>query len=250
MKLYPFTSPIILNDNVFAAYGGQIGTTTQAQRNAIYQMAEMQVSNYIGTLLCPTLVSGTFGYMGKKRIVTDYGYVWSIEQLNVLSQNPFSSSSNLISHPGCAFIWEDTYGYIDVRQVLSISNLAALGWWSGLAPLFPAFSPFDQTNPYQFFMSYIAGLPTGTSMQPPVLHALTIMAQINLNEMAPGVVGLNEGIGDVGITEYQDGGMRGYREKRKDSDIKRTILGSSPRANYAARLLDMSIKKSRPSVRM
>jgi hypothetical protein len=248
MKLYPFTSPIILNDTIFIDYGGNIAGTSAQQRQSLYQEAEIQVSNYIGTLLRPTMVSGTYGYMSKQRIVTEYGYVSQLISIDILSQNIFSSSCSLISQSGCGFIWEDTFGYIDVRQVFSVNNLPFFSF--GLAPLFPLFTPLmDINNPYQFNINYVAGVPTGTSMQPPVLHALTIMAQINQNEMFPGLVGLNEGVGDVGILEYQDGGMRGYREKRTNSGIKQTILGASPRANYAARLLDSVIRKARPSLR-
>ena len=249
MKLYPYSSPFILNDNVFSAYGGTLGTTTNAQRQSVYQEAEIQVSNYVGTLLQPTMVSGTYGYMGKQRIVTEYGYVWQLISIDILSQNIFSSTCSLLTQSGCGFIWEDTFGYIDIRQVFNVNNLPFFSF--GLAPLFPLFTPLmDINNPYQFNLNYIAGLPTGTSIQPPMLHALSIMAQINLNEVAPGNAGMNEGVGDVGISEYQDGGMRGYREKRKESDIKRTILGSSPKANYAARLIDSVVRKARPSLRV
>jgi hypothetical protein len=35
-RLYPFTSPQIMNDTVFADYGGDLIGTTPAQRNAAY----------------------------------------------------------------------------------------------------------------------------------------------------------------------------------------------------------------------
>lgn len=251
MKFYPFSVPQILDTPTFTNYGGKTGSFTYNQLQSSFLVAEQAISNYIGTLLVPTVVSGTFGYMGKQRIATDYGYVWTILRLDILSQNVFSSNCDLQSNSGCAFIWEDTFGYIDVRQALSMSNIGALSWFTGLAPLFPVFSPLaNMTNPYQFRLSYFAGLPTGISMLPGVLEALTIVAQIDLNEKDPGNSGMNEGIGDVGITEFSDLGYRGYREKRKDSDIKRTILGSSPKANYAARLIDLSVKRCRPSLRM
>jgi hypothetical protein len=61
MQIYPFSAPIILNDVVFSQYGGKgTGSFTSAQLQSVYQMAEMQTANYIGTLLLPAIVTGTF----------------------------------------------------------------------------------------------------------------------------------------------------------------------------------------------
>jgi len=64
MKIYPFQSPIILNDAVFSQYGGQgTGSFTSVVLQNSYLLAEMQVSEYIGTLLLPTAVTGTYPFM-------------------------------------------------------------------------------------------------------------------------------------------------------------------------------------------
>lgn len=212
----------------------------------------MQVSNYIGTLLLPQIVSGTFVYQEAKRVVTDYGYVNKILAVTILSVDGLSSSCDLLRNDGCAFIYEDTFGYVDVRQVLSINQAGIAAFFPVAFPAFPTFYyPLQNfLAPYQFFLTYEAGLPTGVATKPGILQALTIMAQINLNELDPGNAGMNEGVGDVGITKFSDLGFRGYTEERKPADMKRTILGSSPKANYAARLIDMTVKKARPILRM
>lgn len=235
--MYPYYSPVILDDTAFVAYGGAVGTFTLAQRTSSYLMAEMFVSKYIGTLLVPTIVTGTFPYMGSNRIVTDYGYVHRILDVAVLSKDGLSSSCVLKSESGCAFIYDDTFGYLDFKKVLSSCGIGCCADSYGMAA-------------YQIQVSYEAGLTTGTSTQPGILEALTILAQIDLNEKSPGNSGMNEGVGDVGITQFSDLGSRGYTEQRKPADMKRTIFGSSPKANYAARLIDATIRKARPALRL
>lgn len=247
MLIYPLSSPIILTDNVYLEYGGKTGTFTPAQRQSSYLLAEMQVSKHIGTLLLPMTVTGTFPYTGQKRIITDYGYVSQIIDLQVLSVDGFSTNCDLKRNSGCAFIYEDTFGYLDVRQVFTSCNLGYPALYPLAYPIFPIFNPYTFTTPYQFQVTYKAGLPTGTANFPGILEALTILAQMDLNEKDPGNAGMNEGVGSVGISDFSD---RVYREKRKDADMKRTIFGSSPKANYAARLIDATIRKARPLLRM
>lgn len=231
MQIYPFTQPIILTDNIFLDYGGKTGTFTPAQRQSSYLVAEMQASNYIGTLLLPTNVTGTFPFMGKRRIATDYGYVHQLYDVNVFSKSGLCGTCSLTDNGGCGYIYEDTFGYIDVRQSLSICGIA----WDG--------SPLYYVNyPYQIQISYQAGLPTGTANLPPVLEALTILAQIDLNEKDPGNSGMNEGTGDVSIQEFRS---LDYFEKRGEHSLVQTALGGSAKAMRARKLLDMAIKKAR-----
>lgn len=252
MQIYPYSSPLILDDNAFTTYGGQFGTFTSQQRQTAYLLAEMWVSKYIGTLLVPTSVTGTFPYAGTRRIITDYGYVSSIDSVSILSVDGLSTQCNLVINSGCAFIYEDTFGYLDVRQVMSANQAGVGAWYPVSYPAFPTFYyPLQNfVNPYQFQIAYHAGLPTGASVKPGMLEALTIMAQIDLNERNPGDAGMNEGVGDVAIMKFADLGYRGYSEERKPSDMRKTILGSSAKANYAARLIDASVKKARPLLRM
>lgn len=252
MQIYPYNAPIILNTGTFTDYGGKLGTFTTNQLLSSFLIAEMQVSKYLGTLLLPTTVTGTYPYAGIKRIVTDYGYVSQLLNVYIISVNGLSANCDLQKNSGCGFIYDDTFGYIDIRQVLSTTQAGVTAWYPVAFPAFPTFYYPLQTyqNPYQFQVSYVAGLPTGTASQPGILEALTIMAQIDLNEKDPGNSGMNEGVGDVGITKFSDLGFRGYTEERKPSDMRKTILGSSAKANYAARLIDLTVRKARPILRV
>ena len=99
------------------------------------------------------------------------------------------------------------------------------------------------SHPYQFQIAYEAGLPTGTANQPGIEHALVIVAELSLNEML--YPRANETAGDRGVEAWS--GMD-YSETRKR--LKRTALGQSARANYAAELIDMTVKKARRSLMM
>jgi hypothetical protein len=73
------------------------------------------------------------------------------------------------------------------------------------------------------------------------LLALTMAAQINLNEFA--VVSANEGVGNVGIEEFSS---LEYREKRKP--WKNTSFGASAKSARVAQLVDSTIRKARRAV--
>lgn len=221
MKTYPYSSPIILNDTIFTAYGGQTGSWSAQQRNAAYLIAETQASSYIGTLLLPTIVTGTWGHA--PRIVTDYGYVSQIFSVNFLSITS-RSSAVLTPNSGCAFIFEDTYGYLDPSCLWS-----SCGECGGIG------------IPYQIQVAYEAGLPTGTANHPSVLLALTMAAQISLNEMI--FPSQNESTGDIGVESYSS---LDYSEKRVK--MRRTAFGTSAKAEKIANLIDGAIRKARPTL--
>lgn len=231
MIIYPFTYPLILNDTIFLDYGGKSGTFTSTQRQSSYLIAEMQASQYIGTLLLPTNVTGTYPFMGKMRIPTDYGYVQQLNNVSIFSKNALCGSCSLTSNDGCGYIYEDTFGYIDVRQTMSSCGIA----WDGYPLVVPNY-------PYQIQISYQAGLPTGTANQPTFLEALTILAQIDLNEKDPGNSGINETTGDLAVQSYKS---LDYSEERGKHSLVKTALGESAKAMRAKRLIDLTIRKAR-----
>lgn len=218
---YPYSSPIILNDTVFVNYGGQVGSFTAGQLAAAYITAEMQATSHIGTLLKPTIVTGTFGYMGTNVIGTDYGYVHRILGVTILSKDNLTTCS-MDETASCAYIWNDTFGYIDITCMLTQCGC-----------------PASVVYPYQYRIAYEAGLPTGTSTMPSMLLALTMAAQITLNEIA--YPSANESTGDIGVTEFSS---QQYSEKRKE--LKRTAFGNSAKANKVAQLIDSTVMKARP----
>jgi hypothetical protein len=235
MQIYPYNYPLILNDTVFTEYGGKTGTFSQSQRTSSYLISEMQVSAYIGTLLLPTIITGTYPYMGKNRIPTDYGYVHQLLNVTVKSKGFLTKDCSLVDNEACGYIYNDTFGYIDFKQVALICGLAIYGTFGGNAVVVPFV-------PYQIEIAYQAGLPTGTANQPPILEALTILAQIDLNEKDPGNSGVNETTGDVGVQEYKS---LDYREARAEHALVKTDLGGSAKAMRAKRLIDMCIVKAR-----
>jgi hypothetical protein len=233
-QIYPFQTPIILNDIVFSQYGGAgTGTFASAILQNAYLTAEMQVTSYIGTPLLPTNLTGTYPFMHQSRICTDYGYVQSINNVSVLTRQG-CNDCGLTSNEGCGYVYQDTFGYVDFRQLQSICGWS---WWG-----YP-YSPYILSYaPYEIQIAYTAGLPTGTATQPGILRALTIVAQIALDDMFPGIVGQNESVGAVGIQEFKS---LDYSERRAEHALVKTALGDDARSQRAKKLIDMSVKRAR-----
>lgn len=233
-SIYPFNSPIILNDRIFSLYGGKgTGSYSSAQLQVAYQIAENQATAYIGTFLLPTIVTGTFSTVltRTQRIATDYGYVSRILDVSIKTQKiTYSTGVELLSSQGGAFIYEDTFGYVDVYRLQSICGC-----------------PSTSNYPYQYQITYEAGLPTGTATLPLMLQALTMAAQIHLNEMYPGVVGMNEGVGDVGIQEFES---FSYRERRTAHALVKSAFGGSAQATRISNLIKSCVKLARKSLKI
>lgn len=211
---YPYFAPIILTDQIYLDSGGHTGTSTANQRNAAYLIAEKRMTSHLNTFLKPTVVTGTYEWphMGEP-IILDQGYLISIKSVKAISQDSFCDC-DLTESDACGLIKDDTYGYVYVR----VTEGAYRGCGCG------------SVNPWQLRIAYEAGLPSGTVYQADMLLALTIVAELTLNEMID--QGANEGVGDVQITEFSN---QSYREKR--GVLGHTGLGSSARANYAADLV-------------
>lgn len=218
MKLYPYNYPLIMTDDIFVAYGGQTGTTSAPMRQASYLLAEELVTDSIGTFLLPTIITGTYPaatkdfWENKRYLITDYGYVDRILNASVLTYNGNLQCSLAPSKAGF-LIRNDSYGYID------------LAYW------FNILCPCSYGTPYLFQIAYEAGLPTGTASNPKILEAITIVAQIDLNEKV--FPSANEGVGDIGIQSFSNSG---YQEVRKT--LMNTTFGNSPRAIRAYKLLN------------
>jgi hypothetical protein len=210
---YPYKTPLLLTDYIYEAYGGWTGTSTAFQRGNAYLMAEIQTSFHIGTLLVPTTATGTymtprFGYP----LVTDWGQVSSLDTLLVFAKNSFWTCS-LASIPGCGYIRDNTYGYIDPSCILNYASSIMI------------------LTPYQIQVVYECGYNTGTSMQPNMMQALTWAAEMNLKDMIS-PTSLEGGAGDPGIQRFS---AQSYSEER--TPLTRTDFGSSPRANKIKRYL-------------
>ena len=167
MQIYPYSYPLILTDQIFSLYGGKgTGSFSSGQMQIAYQQAEQQATAYIGTFLLPTIVTGTYSTARTftQRIATDYGYVSRILDVGIKTQKiTYSGGAELLTNQGAAFIYDDTFGYVDVYRLHGLCGCHNTG-----------------NFPYQYQITYEAGLPTGTATLPLMLQALTMAAQIHL----------------------------------------------------------------------
>lgn len=233
-SIYPYQNPIILTPQIFALYGGKgSGSFSTQQLNIAFQQAEHQATAYIGTFLLPTIVTGTYSTVPTftQRIATDYGYVNRILNVDIKTQKlTYSAGAELLTDRGAAFIYDDTFGYVDVYRLQTLCRC-----------------PYTSNYPYQYQITYEAGLPTGTATLPLMLQAMTMAAQIHLNEMYPGIVGVNEGVGDVGIQEFES---FSYRERRTAHALVKTSFGGSATSTRIANLIKSCVKLARKSLKI
>jgi hypothetical protein len=204
MQQYPYYSPQVLTDNVFIQYGGQTGTSTVAQRQAAYLLAEEQMTEHLSAFLVPTIITGSIYWKGGTLFEAEFGHIQQVFAVSakVIRQiNPLETEI----YTGSALIRNAEYGYID--------------------SIFPC--PYGRI--YSTEAAYLSGLATGTVTSPTILGALSLAAQINLNEWDVSLS--NEGVADVGIEQFSN---QSYSEKRKY--LGRTIFGDSPMAQRVARI--------------
>jgi len=224
---YYHLSPVILTDEMFFDYNPTILVTGSAtQRYAAYVTAEQQMMQHLQTFLIPTTVTGTYLWpaLGNP-IRLDHGFVSSIDRVAATSFDGYCNC-DVTENTGCAIIRQG-WGIIDARVVAGAVNAGcgACGMNGGW---------------YQALITYTAGYPTGTTSQDVSLHnALAQVAEIALNEVCD--PGANEGgPGDPGLKGWSS---LGYSETRQE--LKEYPFGSSPMANYVARLV-RHLKKNRP----
>lgn len=204
MYQYPYYSGVVLNDQVFLRFGGQTGSSTQAQRDAAYLLAESQMTEHLSSFLVPTIITGSVFYKWGTLFDAEFGHILRVLAVSteaITNINPTQTSV----HSGSAFIRNAEYGYVDVLLSCSYGNI------------------------HRTTMVYESGLNSGTVTQPDMLSALTLAAQINLNEWNVNLT--NEGVADVGIQSFSN---QSYSENRKY--LGRTVFGSSPMAQRVAML--------------
>lgn len=213
---YLVTGTSILNDSVFTRFGGQPGNSTPEQRQAAYQMAETLAAQEIGTPLTPTTFTGTFQWWPDSRLQLPWKRVQSI--LAVTALHEVSCGCEPTEFGGCAIIMDADNGVIDLRECGGGGNCVC-GWATG----------YVGSMAKQVRIAYVAGIPAGmAAAYPGVLQGLTIAADIMLEQVlscAPD--------GDPSISSFSDSG---YSETRQF--LMMSSFGGSPRANYAARMLN------------
>lgn len=223
MQQYPYFAPQIMTDQTFLKYGGQTGTSTQAQRDAAYLLAEDQMTEHLSSFLLPTTITGTHFWLGRSPLELEFGHILRINRVTVNDVNWANSCSVNTSTGSCAQIRNAEYGYIDVNAVVSCGGCGAVVGYP----------------PYNIQVVYESGLSTGTSFSPTMLSALSMAAQINLNEWDVSLA--NEGVADVGIQGFSN---QSYSEQRKY--LGRTVFGNSAMAQRVALLTKKY--RSKPSL--
>lgn len=205
--LYPYSSPIILNDAIFEEFGNNLDTTTPATRQHAYYIAEKKTTEYLETFLLPTTVTGTYSY--NPSILLDHAYVSAINVVQFLDNKEY-------------VYWSQT-GTANVYQSLrnseyGIMDLFYLSGWCSCHPYRGIYYP------YQVKVSYTAGLPTGTANQSDFLMGMSMYAGVILNE----ILGYgNESTGDIGVIEFKN---LDYAEKRVG--LINTVFGNSAKAKF------------------
>jgi hypothetical protein len=213
-NIYPYSSPIILTQDIFAKYGGDIGKIEADEAyTAAYLLSEMAVWSELSTFLLPTLVTGTQHFNPSQVFMLDYTYVNSVAKIRFIDTKEdtyytISGTDNI--H---ASLRDPLRGIVDIHTIIGSCNCSSHG----------------RPYPYQIQTVYTAGLPTGTASQPDILMALVTYADIILNEM----VGFgNEGAGDIGVASFKN---QDYSENRVA--LLRTTFGTSARAQFVQKLL-------------
>ena len=213
-----------MTDDIFLTYGGQTGTSTDIQRQIAYGLAEEQMTEYLSTFLIPTTTTGTYFYRGGNPFSLEYGWVSQVHQVTISSIDG-NNSCAIDTATGCSAIRGDgRYGIIDIAYLASCGGCGSI---FGL--------------PYNVQVSYESGLQTGTSHQPPMLQALTLAAQVNLNEIDISLS--NEGTADIGIQQFTN---QKYSEVR--AKLGNTQFGNSAVTQRIARLVRKY--KTKPTIGM
>ena len=211
---YPYNSAQILTDEVFLVYGGQTGTSTSAQRQVAYLLAEEQLTEHLSSFLLPTVITGSARQEHSKIYTLEFGHVQNIYLASITTitnTNPYTTKV----YTGSAVISESQYGYINIY-----------------APA--CYGIFQNAT-----VVYESGLATGTYTNPAVLSALSIAAQINLNEMDVSLS--NESTSDIGVQQFSN---QSYSEMR--TKMGKNAFGNSAMSQRAARLVKKY--RSKPAI--
>lgn len=219
------TGTAILTDATFTAYGGQTGTSTAAQRNAAYCIAEQFAIQEIGTFLVPTTVTGTFQWpLNGLRLHLPHSHVTAVPSVTGIHDAGCDCADDAIEISGCAWIMDGDNGVIDLRECSNTIKASCSGCSCGE----------HGTMPFQVRVVYTAGLPAGKlAAAPSSLMGLVTAADLALEQIIDPAAA-EGGPGDPQLVSFSD---TGYGETREG--LRMTAFGGSPRANYAARMLSV-----------
>lgn len=230
---YLVTGTAILNDTIAQNYGinaqlfGLVSGTAvgKIKRDASYKIAEQFAMRHIGSFLVPTTVTGTFNILEDYRVHLPFGRIRSIDSVTFVHQNTCACgvSASTIEIAGCAYIYHAEAGIVALAD--------CLGNWYGRANC-TCLTRFGQGVPDQVRIAVTAGFGAGeVAANDAALLGLTIAAELALEQMADPSAA-EGGPGDPSISSFSDSGYSETRQFLYDTEF-----GGSPRANYAARML-------------
>jgi hypothetical protein len=218
----PVTSPNVLTEDIFGAYGGHTGTASSTQLNAAFCIGEQRAQQEICTPLVPTQITGSAGSYRVNLLA--YGqpftlphtHLRSVDEVHLVCEKGCTDCT-VSTHEVCAHIKNFMHSVVELRLVCTTT----CGTCCSVCG-----------SPLNFTLYYTAGLAPGLAASvPSILHALTVAADIALEQIVdPGAS--EGGPGDPGVQRW---GSLTYREDR--TRLRHTAFGSSARANYAANLL-------------
>lgn len=226
--LYLVTGTAILNDTIFTDFGGNAGTSTEAQRQAAYQTAEQFAIREVGAFLIPTAITELFSWpltmtQGGCRTKLFYNHLISVDSLT--SKHEIYCDCTTVDISGCAQIVNNENSIVDLQACGGVSGGAQCNcaWAQGYGPY---------GRPRLCEITYTSGIPAGqAAMSSSVLQGLTIAADLALEQVLD-PAGAEGGPGDPQVKSFSD---TGYSETRERLIV--TAFGGSARANYAARML-------------
>lgn len=221
MSEFLVTGTAILTDQIFTDYGGQTGTSTPAQRQVAYQIAEQFAVEEIGTFLVPTTITGTFPWpLTTSRIHLPHDRLRRIDSVLFIHEAGCNCASGSVDIVGCAWVIDEDNGLIDVRECGSAvcHGCACVGHGHG--------------GLLQIRVAYTAGAAPGlVAANGSALMGLVTAADLALQQIID-PAGAEGGPGDPQVKSFSD---TGYSETREG--LRMTAFGGSPRANLAARML-------------
>lgn len=210
---YLLTGSHLLDDTAFARYGGDTGTDEIWQRQIAYEMAERSACEYIGTFIIPNTVTQTYDLpVPRNRVLLRYWPVHSVDLIEFIDEDDGATCDETVSLDGC-------YKIIDrYRAVVELQSTSC--YCSGS----PRYSKVR--------ISYTAGY-SNLAVDTKAMMGLSTVAKLYLEQLVD-PHGAEGGIGDPGLTSFSD---NGHSESRVAHAVKDTVFGSSPTANFAAKLL-------------
>lgn len=172
------------------------------------------MTEHLSSFLVPTIITGSATYIHGNRFYLEYGNIQRLLTININTiqdDNPLKTKV----YTGTALVRDAQYGYIDVYAP------SMLGVFNDISVV------------------YESGLATGTYTQPLLLTALTMAAQIHVNEVDVSLS--NESTADIGVQMFAN---QAYSENRVK--LGSSVFGNSALAQRIARLVKKY--RSRPSI--